>query len=188
MLKSGKKSSFIPRKALPIPSLTLLLPLSQESYSFFAPSNPTPPSRSLETRGDRGGRQDGLCYLSIIKQWWRAEGYRFLFRILTVLVRTQHFQLIWKAFPKGRIKFHIKRRNGSKCSSYTYLKNTWLQLWTTRLLTLRKAPQRDSPVVSKKKTRERMKEKEKNKTAWKVCSLIWVHQDEQWRLHKAGRH
>lgn len=98
-VKVGKKSSFIPRKALPIPSLTLLLPLSQESYSFFAPSNPTPPPRSLETRGDGGGRQDGLCYLSIIKQWWRAEGYRFLFRILTVLVRTQHFQLYLKSVP-----------------------------------------------------------------------------------------
>lgn len=31
---------------------------------------------------------------------------------------------IWKVFPKGRIKFHIRRRHGIKSSSCTYLENT----------------------------------------------------------------
>lgn len=97
------------------------------------------------------------------------------------------FNFIWKVFPKGRIKFHIKRRNGIKCSSYTNLKNTDYSCEPPDCYPSGKPLRETLLLFPKQKTRERTKEKKK-KTAWKVCSLIWVHQDEQWRLHKERRY
>lgn len=96
-VKVRRKEFLYPQKGTPHSRSQSATALSQEFYSFFAPSNPTPPPRWLETRGDWGGRQYGLCYFSIFKQWWRAEGCRFLFRIPTILVRTQRLQLDLKS-------------------------------------------------------------------------------------------
>lgn len=118
----------------------------------------------------------------MLKQCWRVAGCEFLFSgILIVLVRTKSFQLYLNSVgKKNQVPYKDKKIT---LSAVPEIILRTLPAAVNQTCNPQESPsKRLSSCFPNKKARKRMKKKNK----WKTCSLIWVHQKEQGRLHKVG--